>query len=86
MPLDANSRFIAKVCGAAVILLTAWFHGNGKSLDQGLSRCEASGLQAQESRDCISCERHEASHADALRVDCDASSHALRMRSATRRS
>jgi len=86
MPLDANSRFIAQVCGVAVILLATWFHGHGKSLDRGLSRCEAGGLQAREPRDCISCERDEASHADARRVDCDAPSPALRTRNATRRS
>jgi len=68
MPLDANSRFIAGVCSAAVILLATWFHGNGKNLDRALSHCEASGVQAQQPRDCIPCERDEGSHADAERL------------------
>nr|WP_298124629.1 hypothetical protein [uncultured Pseudoxanthomonas sp.] len=86
MPLDANSRFIAGVCSAAVILLATWFHGNGKNLDRALSHCEASGVQAQQPRDCIPCERDEGSHADALRVDHDAPSHELRTHNATPRS
>lgn len=86
MPLDANSRFIAGVCSAAVILLAAWFHGNGRNPDRALSHCEAGGVQAQPPRDCISCERDEVSHADALRVDRDAPSRALRARNATPRS
>lgn len=86
MPLDANSRFIAGVCSAAIILLAIWFHGNGKNRDRALSHCEAVGVQSQQPRDCISCERDEASHADTLQMDRDAPSRALRARNATPRS
>ncbi len=57
MPLDSNSRFIAGVCGVAVALLLAWFHGNARGVDHGLSRCKPDARQADEALDCANCHR-----------------------------
>lgn len=68
MPLDSNSRFIAGVCGVAVALLLAWFHGNGSGLDRGLSRCVPDARQADDVRDCPACHQAEPSHPAAMIV------------------
>lgn len=61
MPLDPNSRFIAGVCGVAVVLLLTWFHGNGQGFDRARSRCEPDVRQVDDARDCATCHQAETS-------------------------
>jgi len=60
MRLDSNSRSILGCCVVAVVLLLTWFHGNGKGLDRGLSRCESKSVPVEDARDCATCHQDEA--------------------------
>jgi hypothetical protein len=69
MPLDSNSRSILGCCVVAVVLLITWFHGNGRGVDHGLSRCASQPAPADDTRDCATCHHDQASRDAALRVD-----------------
>jgi hypothetical protein len=55
MPLDSNSRLIAGLCGAALVLLATWFHGNGKGLERGTERCSPGVEPPRQASDCDTC-------------------------------
>ncbi|CAN7215975.1 hypothetical protein LJR143_000620 [Pseudoxanthomonas sp. LjRoot143] len=61
MPLDSNSRFIAGVCGVAVLLLVAWLHGNAQGIDHRIPSCDPSGVPQDQARECASCPHEETS-------------------------
>ncbi len=50
MPPDANSRTILRICGASLILLATWLHGNGKGFERGQSRCMTQPSSAERMR------------------------------------
>lgn len=67
MRLDSNSRSILGCCVVAVVLLLTWFHGNGKGLDHGLSRC-GKPAPAEGARDCAVCQPDAASRNAAVGI------------------
>lgn len=60
MPLDSNSRFIARACGVAVIVLVAWLHWNGQDAARGTPRCEPREPQPGQASDCARCQEEVA--------------------------
>jgi hypothetical protein len=78
MPLDSNSRLIAGFCGAAVLLLATWLHGNGKGVAHGLARCEATSVAPSALRAaCKDCDPDDARQAGASRVAGEAASRSM---------
>lgn len=58
MPLDSNSRFIAGVCGVAVLALVAWLHLKGGDLGPRPARCEPA-MPPEQVRDCRDCHQQD---------------------------
>lgn len=61
MPLDSNSRFIAGVCGVAVLLLLTWLHATGTRAEGATPRCATQALPMMDAaNDCERCHREQA--------------------------
>ncbi|HEV7271370.1 hypothetical protein [Pseudoxanthomonas sp.] len=63
---DSNSRLIFGWCAVAVVLLATWLHGNGKGLEQAMSRCETQSQQARPARACAACGQDAVAHDTAM--------------------